>query len=287
MRLHLVHAIRPAVTVGVACGIAMAMGSVRGADLAAAIAAPLSSSATPQPATPPALLPQAADAHPAPQSAAVTTAPARHGLRFPARILLLSGAKADDPRSFIVLGETDGERSTQNITPAGEPATERSSTTAQAATAQTPATVAETPAADRPATPALTAQPVPAPIDRGADPLAGSPPIDPSVTGGDAEKILANMLPPRTDSAFDWFAPLEPLHFCGEPRALAPCVPQPPCHPALPSRPFDLVGQRGTPTCGPIYGGPCDPRSGTCHDGPLAPFHRACDRLFDRFYTPR
>lgn len=269
MRLHLLHAVRSAVTLGVACGIAMATDSVRGADLAAALGSPLSGSVTPQAPTPPTLLPHAADAQSAPQSAATTTPPARHGLRFPPRILLLSGAKADDPRSFVVLGETDNESPARNAATAGEPATGRSSTATQAAAA------------------AQTAQTVPAPIDRGADPLAGSPAIDPSVTGGDAEKILAHMLPPRTDSAFDWFAPLEPLHFCGEPRALAPCVPPPPCHPALPPRPFDLVGQRGTPTGGPIYGGPCDPRSGTCHDGPLAPFHRACDRLFDRFYTPR
>ena len=94
-------------------------------------------------------------------------------------------------------------------------------------------------------------------------------------------------LPPRTDTLGDWFAPLEPLHRCGEPRLLPTCVPPPPCHPAQPPRPFDLVGVRGAPTCGPIYGGPCAPRTGTHDDGPLPRLHRVHDRMVDWFYAPR
>jgi hypothetical protein len=97
----------------------------------------------------------------------------------------------------------------------------------------------------------------------------------------------ADPLPPRTDSLADWFAPLEPLHRCGEPRLLPTCVPPPPCHPAQPPRPFDLVGVRGAPTCGPIYGGPCAPRTGTHDDGPLPRIHRMHDRMVDWFYAPR
>jgi len=119
------------------------------------------------------------------------------------------------------------------------------------------------------------------------DPLAGSPWIDPATTGPDAETILATLLPPRSDEPLDWVAPLEPLHACGEPRLLPPCVPPPPCHPALPPSPFDLVGVRGAPTCGPIYAGPCAPRTGSHDDGRLPRLHRVPDRLFDWFYRTR
>lgn len=119
------------------------------------------------------------------------------------------------------------------------------------------------------------------------DPLAGEPRIDPATTGPDAEAILATLLPPRSDDPLDWVAPLEPLHACGEPRILPPCVPPPPCHPALPPRPLDLVGVSGEPTCGPIYGGPCAPRTGSRDDGRLPRLHRVPDRLFDWFYRSR
>lgn len=119
------------------------------------------------------------------------------------------------------------------------------------------------------------------------DPLAGTPRIDPATTGMDAERVVATLLPPRTDAPRDWVAPLEPLHACGEPRALPPCVPPAPCHPARPPQPFDLVGVRGTPSCGPIYRGPCEPRSGTRHEGPWRWLASAHDRLVDFFYTSR
>jgi len=104
-------------------------------------------------------------------------------------------------------------------------------------------------------------------------------------TGKNAEKILARMLKPRTDSWADWSAPLEPLHQCGEPRALPPrCVPPPPCHPSQPPHPYDLIGVAGEPSCGPIYDGPCAPRTGTHDHCPHHRARRAYDRFFDWFY---
>ena len=132
------------------------------------------------------------------------------------------------------------------------------------------------------------------PVDKAADvlgklpdPLKGTPLMAPEKTGQDADKILAKMLKPRTDSWADWNAAIEPLHHCGEPRALPPCVPPPPCHPSLPPAPYDLVGVPGTPSCGPIYGGPCEPRTGTHDDCPHPRIHRIHDRMFDWFYAPR
>jgi hypothetical protein len=124
----------------------------------------------------------------------------------------------------------------------------------------------------------------PADIDKLPDPLRGTPPVRPDTTGGDAEKLLAKELKPRSDSWADWSAGIEPLHFCGEPRWLPPCVPPPPCHPSQPPWPYDLVGVRGEPTDGPIYRGPCQPRTGTHDDCPHPHLHRLHDRLFDWFY---
>ena len=109
----------------------------------------------------------------------------------------------------------------------------------------------------------------------------------PAVRQTDAGEALSRLLPPRSDTAADWYAPLEPLHRCGEPRLLPTCVPPPPCHPALPPQPLDLVGLPGAPTCGPIYRGPCAPRTGTHDDCPHPRIQRLHDRLFDWFYTPR
>jgi hypothetical protein len=95
---------------------------------------------------------------------------------------------------------------------------------------------------------------------------------------------MAKMLKPRSDSWADWYAPLEPLHRCGEPMALPPCVPPPPCHPSMPPAPYDLVGVKGVPSCGPIYEGPCRPRTGTHDDCPHPRIHRVYDRFFDAFY---
>jgi hypothetical protein len=121
-------------------------------------------------------------------------------------------------------------------------------------------------------------------IEKVPDPLQGTPLVSPDATGQEADKIIAKMLRPRSDSWADWTAPLEPLHRCGEPRALPPCVPPPPCHPSMPPAPYDLVGVHGEPSGGPIYGGPCQPRTGTHDDCPHPALHRLSDRLFDAFY---
>ncbi len=128
---------------------------------------------------------------------------------------------------------------------------------------------------------------LPKAVDTVPDPLKGTEQIDPAKTGIDAEKVLQRMLPPRSDSPVDWQAGIEPLHYCGEPRLLPPCVPPPPCHPSQPPRPYDLIGARGTPTCGPIYRGPCEPRTGSHDDAHLPRMHRIHDRVFDWFYTSR
>gem|GEM_PF-4606326 len=102
------------------------------------------------------------------------------------------------------------------------------------------------------------------------------------------EKVeVASMLPPRTDSPSDWYAGLEPLHHCGEPQLLPPCVPPPPCHPSYPPQPFDLISVTGRPTDGPRYRGPCCPRKGTHDDGPLPRVHRLHDHAFDMFYRTK
>ncbi len=119
------------------------------------------------------------------------------------------------------------------------------------------------------------------------DPLAGTPAIPPGATRKQVRQDIARMLPPRTDSPSDWYAGLECLHDCGEPRLLPPCVPPPPCHPSFPPQPYDLVGVDGMPTAGPRYRGPCCPRTGTHDNGPLPRVHRVHDRAFDWFYRTK
>jgi hypothetical protein len=116
------------------------------------------------------------------------------------------------------------------------------------------------------------------------DPLKGTPKMSPEKTGQEASRVMAKMLKPRSDTWADWYAPLEPLHRCGEPRALPPCVPPPPCHPSMPPVPYDLVGVQGVPSGGPIYEGPCQPRTGTHDECPHHRIHRLYDRFFDAFY---
>lgn len=101
------------------------------------------------------------------------------------------------------------------------------------------------------------------------------------------DEILAWTLPPRSDRARDWLAGAEPLHRCGEPRWIEPCIPPPPCHPSFPPAPWDLLGVAGDPTGGPIYAGPCCPRTGSHDAGPHPTLHRLHDRLFDAFYRPK
>jgi len=111
--------------------------------------------------------------------------------------------------------------------------------------------------------------------------------IDPARTGRDADAILQKLLPPRSDTPDDWHAPVECLHAPGEPRSLRPYVPPPPCDPSQPPHPYDLVGVPGSPTCGPIYRGPCEPRSGKRHNGSSAWYHHWHDRMFDHFYRSK
>ena len=47
------------------------------------------------------------------------------------------------------------------------------------------------------------------------------------------------------------------------------------------------TGVAGDPTDGPIYGGPCCPRTGSRDDGPWPHLHRVHDRLFDAFYRTK
>jgi hypothetical protein len=111
--------------------------------------------------------------------------------------------------------------------------------------------------------------------------------IDGVTTKTSIDEILARTLPLRSDRASDWLAGSEPLHHCDEPRWIEPCIPLPPCHPSHPPHPDDLVGVAGDPTCGPIYRGPCCPRTGTHDDGPLPRLHWVNDRLFDAFYQAK
>lgn len=111
--------------------------------------------------------------------------------------------------------------------------------------------------------------------------------IDGVTTKTSIDEILARALPLRSDRAGDWLAGFEPLHQCGEPRWIEPCIPLPPCHPSHPPHPYDLVGVAGDPSCGPIYRGPCSPRTGTHDDGPLPRLHWVNDRLFDAFYQTK
>ena len=50
---------------------------------------------------------------------------------------------------------------------------------------------------------------------------------------------------------------------------------------------LDLIGVSGAPTCGPIYRGPCCPRTGTNDGGSLLRTHRLHDRAFDWFYRAK
>ena len=86
------------------------------------------------------------------------------------------------------------------------------------------------------------------------DPLRGTPDIRPETTGENAAAALAAILPERSDLPTDWFAPVEPLHYACEPRALPPCVPPPPCHPSEPPDPYDSWAWRGGPRAGRSIG---------------------------------
>lgn len=84
-----------------------------------------------------------------------------------------------------------------------------------------------------------------------------------------------------------WEASVECLYAPGEPRALSPCIPGPPCDPSHPPMPYDLIGVAGVPCDGPIYRGPCEPRTGTHDDLHFWRLHRIRDRFIDWFYTAK
>lgn len=130
--------------------------------------------------------------------------------------------------------------------------------------------------------------------------VSGSPPdvvergeaADPNQTGFEvspdatAQSLLEELVPGRSDTPSDWYAPRERLYQCGEPRILCPLVPPPPCHPTQPPAAYDLVGVAGSPTGGPLYEGPCSPRAGSrdhCRWPTLRRLHDAC---VDCFYSP-
>ena len=191
----------------------------------------------------------------------------------------VAAAAAAEPTAAGWRGfDKTGPLSTRRFTPAGDAKPLAARTAARAAPTPPPLDTvgADTPAASDPS-----------PADRLPDPLAGTEQMKADVTGPDAESILARLLPPRSDSWSDWSSGLEPLHACGEPRALAPCVPPPPCHPADPPQPLDLVGVDGVPSCGPIYGGPCAPRTGSHDHERFAWLYRPWDRFVDCFYRAK
>lgn len=131
----------------------------------------------------------------------------------------------------------------------------------------------------------IAAQPEPSSYTKN-DPRP-DPKVDAAKTGRDAEAILRKLMPARSDTPADWHAPFEGLHAPGEPRALPACVPPPPCDPSQPPHPFDLVGVPGSPTCGPIYRGPCEPRSKRHHKGVFSWYHHMSDGMFDHFYRSK
>lgn len=112
------------------------------------------------------------------------------------------------------------------------------------------------------------------------------PPIEATANPNPAsvELLLSRMLPARSDAPADWFAGPDPLHDPCEPRFLVPCIPPAPCHPASAPCPADLIGVRGSPTCGPRYRGPCEPRLGTHDHAHLPRLHALGDAAFDCFY---
>lgn len=154
-----------------------------------------------------------------------------------------------------------------------------------------PAAVPIPPGQIRPALPPLPA-PQPAPAAAPTPTTADAAPtdtvrVDAARTGRDADSLLQRLLPPRSDEVSDWYPSVECLHAAGEPRSLPPCVPPPPCDPSQPPQPYDLIGIAGVPSGGPIYRGPCEPRSARKHPWFSAWYHQVSDHLFDHFYRSK
>ena len=101
-----------------------------------------------------------------------------------------------------------------------------------------------------------------------------------------AESLLNELVPRRSDTLSDWHPQSDRLYQCGEPRILCPIIPPPPCHPTQPPFHFDLIGDIGTPTGGPLYNGPCCPRAGSRDDYRWPVARRIHDTFVDYFYSP-
>ncbi len=132
----------------------------------------------------------------------------------------------------------------------------------------------------------------PASVPAATEVVERAEPSDPNQTGFEVppdatpQSLLEELVPDRNDSPGDWFAPLERLYRCGEPRILCPLVPPPPCHPTQPPAPADLVGVPGSPSSGPLYEGPCKPRAGSRDHCRWPTLRRLHDGFVDRFYSP-
>ena len=194
-------------------------------------------------------------------------------------------------------GIDGGQRQAGAESPTGDPAASKNAQVPSSPGAVAPERTASPAAAKRADTgskPAATAKDGSASNRRGVTTGSGNrslaaekAAIDGVKTKTSIDEILARTLPLRSDRVGDWSAGAEPLHHCGEPRWIDPCIPLPPCHPSYPPHPWDLVGVVGEATCGPIYRGPCCPRTGT-HDGDHLPrLHRINDRFFDAFYRTK
>jgi len=132
----------------------------------------------------------------------------------------------------------------------------------------------------------------PAPQPAATEVVEQAEPADPNQTGFEVspdatpQSLLIELVPDRSDSPADWFAPLQRLYQCGEPRILCPLVPPPPCHPTQPPAPDDFVGVPGSPSSGPLYEGPCKPRAGSRDHCRWPTLRRLQDGFVDRFYSP-
>ncbi len=120
-------------------------------------------------------------------------------------------------------------------------------------------------------------------IQQSANPNQTDFEVPPDAT---AESLLNELIPRRSDALSDWNPQSDSLYQCGEPRILCPIIPPPPCHPTKPPFCFDLIGDTGAPTRGPLYNGPCCPRAGSRNDCRWPVARRIHDTFVDYFYSP-
>ena len=120
-------------------------------------------------------------------------------------------------------------------------------------------------------------------IQQSANPNQTDFEVPPDAT---AESLLNELIPRRSDAISDWNPQPDSLYQCGEPRILCPIIPPPPCHPTKPPFCFDLIGDTGAPTRGPLYNGPCCPRAGSRDDCRWPVARHIHDTFVDYFYSP-